>query len=210
MAGIVPESWLEWGLGAEGDLPPRPPEVDMLAAHDAVTTNSRKPQQKVGKLVNQGRHAAHAALLEELPETARPPRQGHPMGGTETKAFPKARYRSLQGAGATACFRARPTDLPHVIPAAEFVGMGRRFMGIGEHVAVRCPCSNALDVDTRRAHLPQSRGAGETAPAAVHAMSRTLKRRGIRHQVESGEPFTADRNLRMGICRQEWRSPGHS
>ena len=42
IAGIVPESWLEWGLGAEGDLATRPPEVDMLAAHDAVATNSRK------------------------------------------------------------------------------------------------------------------------------------------------------------------------
>ena len=31
MAGIVPESWLEWGLGAEGDQAPRTPEADMLA-----------------------------------------------------------------------------------------------------------------------------------------------------------------------------------
>ena len=30
-------------------------------------------------------------------------------------------------------------------------------------------------------------------------MFRTLKRLGIRHQEESGEPFTADRNLRIGI-----------
>ena len=41
MAGIVPESWFEWGLGAEGDLASRPPEADMLAVHDAITTNSR-------------------------------------------------------------------------------------------------------------------------------------------------------------------------
>ena len=61
MAGIVSESWLEWGLGEEEDRAPRPPEADMLAAHDAVTTYSRKAQQKLGKLVNQGRHAAHTA-----------------------------------------------------------------------------------------------------------------------------------------------------
>ena len=67
MAGIVHESWLEWGLGAEEDLAPRPPEADMLAAHDDVTTNSRKAQQQLGKLVNQVRHTAHTALLEELP-----------------------------------------------------------------------------------------------------------------------------------------------
>ena len=34
-------------------------------------------------------------------------------------------------------------------------------------------------------------------------MSCTLKRLGIRHQVESGEPFTADRNLRMDIVVRE-------
>ena len=32
MAGIVPESWSEWGLGAEGDLAPSPPQAGMLAA----------------------------------------------------------------------------------------------------------------------------------------------------------------------------------
>ena len=44
MAGIVPESWLEWGLGTEGGQALRPPEVDMLTVHDAATTNSRKAQ----------------------------------------------------------------------------------------------------------------------------------------------------------------------
>ena len=68
----------------------------MLAAHDAVTTTSRKAQQKLGKLVDQGRHAAHTASSEDLPETARPPGPSDPIGWTETKAFAKARYRSLQ------------------------------------------------------------------------------------------------------------------
>ena len=52
----------------------------MLAAHDAITTSSRKAQQKLGKLVNQGRPATHAASLEELPETTHPPRAGRPAG----------------------------------------------------------------------------------------------------------------------------------
>ena len=73
MAGIVPESYLEWGLGAGEDAVPRPPEVGILTAHDAVATNSRKDQHQLGKLVNQGRHAAHVASLDQLPETARPP-----------------------------------------------------------------------------------------------------------------------------------------
>ena len=50
-----------------------------------------------------------------------------------------------------------------------------------------------------RAHLSQSRGAGKSTPTARHAMPRTLKRLRVPHQVESGEPFTADRNLGMGI-----------
>ena len=86
MAGIVPESWLVWAHRAKGDLAP---ETDMLAAHDAVTTNTRKAQQKLGKLVNQGRHAAHTAPLEELQETARPPGPGDPLGGPRLR--PSAR-----------------------------------------------------------------------------------------------------------------------
>ena len=172
----------------------------MLAAHDAVTTHSCKAQQKLGKLVNQGRHAAHTASLEQLPEKASSPRPDDQIGETEAKAFAKARYMSLQGAGATACLRARPTDSLRVIPAAEFVVMGRRFMGIEEHEAMRWPCCDAVGVDTRHALICPRAGAqlNQHQPH-VRAMSRTLKRLEIRHQVESGEPFTADRNLRMDI-----------
>ena len=46
MAGIVPESWFKWGLGAEGDLASMTSEVDTLAAHETVTTNSRKRPSK--------------------------------------------------------------------------------------------------------------------------------------------------------------------
>ena len=91
----------------------------MLAAPDAVRTNSRTAQQKLGKLVNRGRLAAHTASRDKLLETARPPGPVDPMGGTETTVFAKARYRSPQGAGATACPQARPTDSLHVLPAAE-------------------------------------------------------------------------------------------
>ena len=43
MASIVPESWLEWGLGTEGDAPPRSPVVDILAAHDGLPLFCGKP-----------------------------------------------------------------------------------------------------------------------------------------------------------------------
>ena len=134
-------------------------------------------------------------MLDQLPETSHPQGPSDPLRRCETKARAKARYRSLQGAGAT-CLRARPTD----IPAAEFVGMGRRFLGIEEHVAVRCPCCNAINVDTRHARIcPRAGAQVDQHQPLLHAISRTSKRLGIPHQEESGEPFTAERNLRMDI-----------
>ena len=90
--------------------------------------------------------------------------------------------------------------LAPVIPAAEFVGMGRRFLGIEEHVAARCPCCNAINVDIRHARICSRAGAqvNQHQPL-LHAISRTLKLLGISHQVESGEQFTAERNLRTDI-----------
>ena len=67
-------------------------------------------------------------------------------------------------------------------------------------MAVRCPSCDAVDIDTRYARICPRAGAqvNQNQPL-VHAISRTLKRLGIPHQVESGEPFTADRNLRVDI-----------
>ena len=70
MARIAHESWSERVLGAEEDEAPRPPVVDILSA---MTTNSRKAQHILGKLVIQGLHAAHIASLHLLLETARAP-----------------------------------------------------------------------------------------------------------------------------------------
>ena len=125
LADIVHESWLEWGLGQEGGLAPRSSEADIPAAHDSMATNSRKVQQTLDKLVNQGRHAAHAASMEELPEPARPLRPGDHNGGTETNALAKASFRIQQGAVSMACLRARPTGVRPVIPAKAFVGKRR-------------------------------------------------------------------------------------
>ena len=76
-AGIVPESWLEWSRGEEGGLNPNPKRLtNMLTAHYAVRTNLRQAQQKLGKLVKKGRHAAHTVSPEKLQETARPPWTG--------------------------------------------------------------------------------------------------------------------------------------
>ena len=149
---------------------------------------------------------------KQLLETARPPGPDDPLGGGETKAFARARYRSLQGARATTCLRARPTDSLHVLPAAKFVGIGRRFTEIEEHVAMRCPCCDAVDVDTRHARIcPRAGAQVNQHRLLLHAISHTLKRLRIPHQVESGEPFAADTNLRMELDRhQESRCSGRS
>ena len=91
-------------------------------------------------------------------------------------------------------------DSIHVIPAAEFVGMGRRFIGIEDNLAVRCPCYNAVDLDTRHARICPRAGAevNQHRPL-LHTISPTFKRLGIRHQVECAAPFTADINLQMDI-----------
>ena len=73
-------------------------------------------------------------------------------------------------------------------------------MGIEEHVVVECPCCDATDVDTRHALICPTAGAqvNQHQPL-LHAISHTLKRLGVPHQLESGEPFTVNRNLRMDI-----------
>ena len=51
-----------------------------------------------------------------------------------------------------------------------------------------------------RAHLSQSRGTGKSTPTARPRDVRNAEAPGnSTPQVESGEPFAADRNLRMGI-----------
>ena len=65
---------------------------------------------------------------------------------------------------------------------------------------MRFPCCDAVDVDTRHARIcPRAGAQVNQYQPLVHAMSRALKRLGIRHQAESGEPFSADRTLRTDI-----------
>ena len=73
-------------------------------------------------------------------------------------------------------------------------------MAIEEHVAVRCPSGDTVDVDTGHARIFIRAGAqlNQHQPL-LHAISRTLKRLGVSHQVGSGEPFTAGKSPRMDI-----------
>ena len=74
-------------------------------------------------------------------------------------------------------------------------------MGVDEHVAVRCPCCDAVDVDTHhvRIYLSQSRGAGKSASTACRRDVPCVE--AVRISAPSGERRTVYRkpNLRMGI-----------
>ena len=84
-------------------------------------------------------------------------------------------------------------------------------MGIEEHVAVRYPSCDAVGVDTRHARIcPRAGAQVNQHQPLLDAISRSLKRHGAPHQAESGEPFTADRNLRMDIIVRGggfWNAP---
>ena len=77
---------------------------------------------------------------------------------------------------------------------------GRRHLGIEEHLTATCPTCGAADANTRHARLCHRAGAqvNEHQPL-VHATSLFLKRMSVRHQVASGAPFNADRDLRMDV-----------
>ena len=170
----------------------------MLPAHDAETISSSKAQHR--KLVNRVRCEKYVSSLDQLPET-RPKRDtGDSQDEEETRDLAKARQRSQSGSGATAFLRARPVDSARTIPASEFVTAGKKFLGMEQFLAARCPCCGEAEVNTRHARWCHRADAqvNQHQPL-VHALSRILKSMSIRHQVESGTLFHSDRDLRMDI-----------
>ena len=73
--------------------------------------------------------------------------------------------------------------------------MRRRFMSIEEHIAVRCPCCDAVDVDTRHARICPRAGA-QVKPAL------TVGSRDLPHAEAAGNP-TRSRERRTVDCRPE-------
>ena len=96
--------------------------------------------------------------------------------------------------------RARPVDSSRIIPPSELVSAERRFLEIEEFLATKCPCYGASDANTRHVRLYHRSGAqvNQYQPL-VHAVFFTLKWMSTRHQVESGAPFNADRDVRMDM-----------
>ena len=200
MATIVPESWRDRAFRAGEQSASGQSIIEVLPAHGAETTSSSKAQYRLGKMVNRVRYDRYVTCVEQLPETNPPRGTGDPLVEKEMRGFAKARQRSQSGPGTTAFLMARPVDSSRVIPAPEVLYAGRRFLGMDEFLATRCPCCGATDADRRHARLCHRSGAQvNQQPPLVHALSRSFKRMAIHHQVESGAPFNADRDLRMDI-----------
>ena len=122
------------------------------------------------------------------------------FGESENRECAKVRQRSQSGPGAATWLRARPVDAHRVIPAQKFLYARRRHLGMEEHLAATCPAYGAADTNTRHARLCHCAGelVNQHQPL-VHATSRFLKQMSVRHQVEGGASFNADRDLRMDI-----------
>ena len=113
-----------------------------------------------------------------------------------------ARVRSSQGPGAHAFFRAAPTDRERVIPPTELVYATRRALGIEEYLAPGCPrCHRGRDggtITTMHARTCPRDGAQINMHEPLkYALSRALSGLRVKHDVESGAPFTGDQNLSM-------------
>ena len=200
MANIVPESWRDRAFRAGEQGASGQSVANVLPAPDDETITSSKAQHRLSKLVNRVHYEKCVSLLGQSPET-RPQRgTSKSQGEKETRGLAKARQRSQSGSGATTLLRARPVDSARTIPALEFVTAGKIFLGIEEFLAARYPCCGEPEVNTRHARLCHRSGAQvKQHQPLIHALSRTLKSMPIRHQVESGAPFHADRDLRMDI-----------
>ena len=201
LAAVLPAGLVAWAIGPrdeDGELVE--PGIDVLCGHDRPGMGRRRLQGELGKLINADAADAFANSLDRLPEPGRPPGPDDPFGGVETRDLAKARHRSMSGPGALACLRAQPFDARLVIPPDEFVRMERRFLGIEPYMTPACPCCGGQDADGRHARkCPWSGAQVRQHTPLVHALSRELKRHGIRHAVEDGSPFTRDRELRMDI-----------
>ncbi|CAB1116596.1 unnamed protein product [Ectocarpus sp. CCAP 1310/34] len=204
LKGIIPPSWVEWALEPTGETGRRQPTVAELAAHDGESTTPRKAQHKLGKAINKIQLEKFMESLEHLPQEAVPPTRDNPYGGQEARNMAYARTRSSQGQGGHAFLRAAPTDRAREIPSNEFVYATRRALGVEEFLAERCPrCHRGREgeiITTVHARTCRRDGAQVNMHEPLkYALSRALNGLRVKHDVESGAPFTGERNLSMDI-----------
>ncbi|CAB1114220.1 unnamed protein product [Ectocarpus sp. CCAP 1310/34] len=142
--------------------------------------------------------------LEHHPQEAVPPTRDNPYGGQEARNMAYARTKSSQGQGGHAFLRAAPTDRAREIPSNEFVYATRRAFGVKEFLAERCPrCHRGREgeiITTVHARTCPRDGAQVNMNEPLkYALSRALNGLRVKHDVESGAPFTGERNLSMDI-----------
>ncbi len=196
---MIPPSWVSWSLETQS----RNPTIVDLAAHDGETTTSRKAQQKIGKALSRINHKRFIESLDNLPSEPTPPTPNDPFSGTESKEQAQARVRSSQGQGAHAWVRAMPTDRSRVIPPTEHILASRRAVGIEEFLANGCPrChhNGNSPINTQHARTcPRDGQQVNQHEPLKHAISSVLNSLSVQHELESGAPFTTERNLSMDI-----------
>ena len=73
MGEVVPRGWRDRSFRPEELSASGSSDREVLAAHDAETTNSYKAQNKIRKQVNMVRYDRYVTSLDELPTDARPP-----------------------------------------------------------------------------------------------------------------------------------------
>ena len=126
------------------------------------------------------------------------------LEGESLKGIAYERVRSSQGKGAHACLRAVPTDKARETGPKEFTYALRRALGIEEFLASGCPrCHRGREqegITTLHARTCHRDGAQVNMHEPLKfASSKALNGMGVRHDLESGAPFTGERNLSMDI-----------
>ena len=132
MANVAPESWRNRAFRVNEERTSWQSDVEVLPAHDGETIGSHKAWHKLRQQVNRVRYQRYVASLDQLREEAGPSDSNDVFGRIEIRDLAKARHRSLLGPGAVACLRARPVDPARIMPASEFVSVGRRFLEMEE------------------------------------------------------------------------------
>ena len=91
MSEVMPRGWRDRAFRLDEVSASGNSDREVLAAHDAETTNSHKAQEKSGKQINRVQYDRHITSLEGFPTHARPPEEVGPFGKSETGEFAKAR-----------------------------------------------------------------------------------------------------------------------
>ena len=139
---------------------------EVLAEHDAETTNSHKAQKNSE---NGSTGCGTTGTLHFWTDTLlmRTRRRRSTFEESETRECAKAKQRSWPGPGAAVWLRAMPVDSQCVISTQKFLYAGRQHRGVEEHLAATCPACGAADANTRHVRLCHHAGAQVNQPRCV-------------------------------------------